>query len=353
MLILSVILAAGLWPFRQPRNDVTWLGDRNGVSFGAHGVIFSSGPQRLTASAATGPCALEIWLKPERTRQGGSIISFYSPTATTEFSLFQEGSSLWLRLHNQKNRKGPHFHESLGGVFDSAEPLFVTITSNSKMTAVYIDGVLTKTIPDFPLVLRNLQGQLVAGTYYGASGGWPGQLLGIAAYGRALPSREAAQHYETWTRKGRPESVASTGNVWLYLFEERRGRVAHEALGTGADLRMPERYTIVHPYFLSNWHPQLSDWSDILLNIAGFVPFGFFFCACFSSRRAAMLPAIFTILLGMSISLGMEVWQVYLPGRTSSLTDVIANTLGTSMGVGLYQIRRVRTLAASAGLTVD
>jgi VanZ family protein len=56
--------------------------------------------------------------------------------------------------------------------------------------------------------------------------------------------------------------------------------------------------------------------------------------------------------LGISISLGMELRQAYLPGRTSALIDVVTNTLGTTLGVSLYQVRRVRELAFKAGLPV-
>jgi VanZ family protein len=348
-LILCVILTAGLWPFLPPRNDAAWAGDRNGIRFGGHGVIFGPGPQSLAGPPAAGPCALEIWLQPARTNRTGTIIAFHSPTAPTEFSLFQEGSSMGFRLHNEKNPSGPHFYERLGEVFGSGEPVFLTIASSSNATSVYVNGALAKTMPDFPLVLRNLQGQIIAGTH-NADDGWAGQLLGIAAYERALTPAEAALHYETWTQKGRPESLTATGNVWLYLFDEHRGTVAHEALGSGADLNMPERYTAIHPHYLDASRPHRRDWSDILLNIAGFAPFGFFFCAAFRSPRASALTAVIVILLGMTISLGIEVRQAYLPGRTSSLTDLVTNTLGAALGVCLFQIRWVRTVAAKAGL---
>jgi VanZ family protein len=350
LLILLGILAAGLWPFRRPRNDEVWTGDRNGVRFGGHGVIFSSGPLPPAGSAASGSCTLEIWLQPRRSRQPGTIIAFYSPTAPTEFSLFQEVSSLGFRLHNQKNLKGPHFYDRVGEVFPSAEPVFITITSNSKMTAVYVDGVLAKTMPNFSLVLRNLQGQLVAGTSPTWDDGWAGQLMGIATYGRVLTPAEVAHQYATWTSKGRPETLTGTGNVALYLFDEQLGRLVHNALGTGADLNMPERYTIIHKPLLALSRPHLSDWRDLLLNFAGFVPLGFFFCAYFSSPRLAALPALITILLGIAISLGVEVLQAYLPDRFSDLRDVITNTLGTALGVFLYRTRSLRTLLAKVGL---
>jgi VanZ family protein len=346
LLILSGILAAGLWPFRRPRNEVGWAGDRNGIRFGDRGVIFSSGPQQPAGSVETYSSSLEIWLRPGKTRQLGTIIAFYSPTDPTEFSLFQEASSLGFRLHNQKNPKGPHFYDRLGGVFGSGESVFITITSNSKMTAVYVDGVLAKTMPNFPLVFRNLQGQLVAGTSPTGGQGWAGQLLGIATYGQMLTPAEVAHHYETWTRKGRPESLTNTGNFALYLFNEQQGRLIHNALGTGADLNIPERYAIIHQPLLALSRPHLSDCLDILLNIAAFVPLGFFFCACFSSLRPAALPVFITILLGIAISFGIEVLQAYLPDRTSDLIDPVMNTLGTAMGVFLYRTSSVRTLLA-------
>jgi VanZ family protein len=344
-LILACILVAGLWPFQRPWNEVEWAEGGNGIRFGGRGVVYSFGPNALAESADTVSSALEIWLQSGRTRQVGTIIEFYSPADPTDFSLFQENSGLGFRLHNQKNLKGPHFYDRLGGVFSFLEPVFITITSNSKMTSVYVDGVLAKTMPNFPLVFRNLLGQVIAGGPP-ARQGWVGRLLGIATYGRMLTPAEVALHYQSWTSKGRPEYPASTGNVALYLFDEHSGSLIHNVLGTGADLNIPERYANIHQSLLALSPFRRSDWSDILLNIAGFVPLGFFFRAYFSSRRPGALAAIVTILLGIAISLTMEVLQSYLPTRTSDLRDVITNALGTAMGVFLYQTRPARTVLA-------
>jgi VanZ family protein len=47
-----------------------------------------------------------------------------------------------------------------------------------------------------------------------------------------------------------------------------------------------------------------------------------------------MIPAI----LGMGISLAIELSQAYLPTRDSSLTDVVLNSAGTILGVVIFQI---------------
>jgi VanZ family protein len=51
-------------------------------------------------------------------------------------------------------------------------------------------------------------------------------------------------------------------------------------------------------------------------------------------RRKILFPA--TILVGFGFSLVIELIQVYLPSRDSSLTDVICNTIGTIAGLILF-----------------
>jgi hypothetical protein len=354
VLLLSGILAAGLWPFRPLRNDAEWSQDRKGLRFGGHGIVYSAGPPRLTRPADTDSCTLELWLRPLGARQSGTIIAFYDPSAPSEFSLFQEPSGLGLRLHNQRNLKGPHFYDSVHGVFRSEAPVFITVASDGRATAVYIDGGLAKTISNYPLVFRNLQGQLVAGAIPTAYLGWAGELLGIATYGRMLTPAEVAQHFDAWTTKGRPEYSTGTGIVALYLFDEHSGRLVHNALGTGADLTIPRSDAMVHRPFLYLPHPLSWDWWDTLLNIAGFAPLGFFFCAYFSCLCPRAWPAIIAVVSGTAISFVIEILQAYLPGRTSDLRDLIANALGTAIGACLYHAWRRTWQSAFPGfLTIN
>lgn len=68
--------------------------------------------------------------------------------------------------------------------------------------------------------------------------------------------------------------------------------------------------------------------ADILLNIALFVPFGLL--------AAYRIGFIRTVFLGFGLSLGIELFQLTLPGRFSSLADIVANTLGTGLGATIY-----------------
>jgi glycopeptide antibiotics resistance protein len=90
------------------------------------------------------------------------------------------------------------------------------------------------------------------------------------------------------------------------------------------------------------------------LNIAGFIPLGFFFTVYFSLVRPIPRPRIMVVVLGLTISLTIETAQYFLPTRDSSMTDVITNTLGTAIGVAFYQpilIREFLTLPYIAGLS--
>lgn len=82
------------------------------------------------------------------------------------------------------------------------------------------------------------------------------------------------------------------------------------------------------------------DWNDILINIAGFLPFGFFY---FLHRRAVRpghrLRNVWRVLwVSGALSLSIELVQVFLPSRSSSATDVLCNVLGALLGLGLAPI---------------
>ena len=352
--VLVIILIAGLWPFHAPGNQVGWLSRGNGLHFGDHGVILSSDTFSSAGLKTGTPCSVEIWLQPDLSDIGGTILAFYTPdNRNVAFSVYQSIDDLLLRhvtVYRQRRAETKFYVEH---VFRKNEQVFVTITSNGQGTAVYVNGALVRTSPQFGLKSKDLTGQLVLGNDPLANNGWQGQLKGLAIYNRELPVAEVLHDYNAWTKNQKAE-IKNEAPVALYWFHEGVGNVVHNQMNSDADLRIPEHYFVLHAPFLEppwdEFNPTWGYFKNILINIGGFVPLGFFFCAYFASLRRLDRAVLATIVLGGLVSLTIEVLQAFLPTRDSGMTDIITNTLGTAIGAKLYSWESVQVLLARAGL---
>jgi glycopeptide antibiotics resistance protein len=83
------------------------------------------------------------------------------------------------------------------------------------------------------------------------------------------------------------------------------------------------------------WPPM----EDFVINILGFFPLSYLMMSFFlSDNRIDKLVFVTGMVLvsGIFISLLIELLQYYIPGRSSSLFDLIANGIGTFIGVVYY-----------------
>ena len=343
VLVLGGMLVAGLWPFHAPRNQVTWLSGGNGLQFARHGMILSSGKFEAAHDSADGPCSLEIWFEPARTWFSATLLSFYAPERRRQFSLGQSMTDLGLqsdvlREHYQTLTTGL----DVADVFQQGKLAFVTLTSTGGQTSVYLNGAPIKTAANFQISIQDFAGELVVGNSPIAGGSWRGQVRGLAVYDVALSPVEVRQDFETWSRKGRPDISETRDAVAIYVFDEHAGNVIHNQVSPGTDLYIPDRYMILDQAFLRpfwvEYYPARSYWEGVvLINVIGFIPFGFLFCAYFSLNGRITKPALVTILLGFAVSLTIECLQALLPTRDSGTTDLITNTLGTCIGIWIYR----------------
>ena len=344
---LCVILSLGLWPFRAPTNAVAWLPSSNGLRFGGNGTAVSVGEVPVGAKPEA-PCSLEVWAQPAQRWASGALIEFYTPRDGTQLALRQSLTDLELRRSGKRSQAqqaatGLYVNE----VFRSMRPVFLTVSSGPRGTAVYVDGVLARTSPRFRIAARDCSGRLILGTSAVQEQGWAGALRGAAVYHSEITPEEAMQHFQTWTRNGRPGLPANEACVALYLLDERQGEWAYSHVLAGSDLLIPERYEIQDQAFLEpfwrEFEPSLSYCRGVLKNIVGFVPLGFVFYAWFLRRTDMRRAAWMTVLLGTAVSVTIEVLQAYLPTRNSGTTDIFTNTLGTWLGViALRHLDRLR-----------
>jgi hypothetical protein len=164
-------------------------------------------------------------------------------------------------------------------------------------------------------------------------------LLGLALYNRALDAAEITRHYALWTQGHAGQLARTRGLMAFYLFNESAGRWVQDSSGNHHDVIIPAIFKPIRQDFLIAPWQDLSyhrpDYSDIAINILGFVPFGccFFLHRCRREPRQRIANGLLVILSGATVSLIIEIIQAWLPNRVSSTTDLLTNTVGTLLGV--------------------
>jgi VanZ family protein len=346
--VLCGILTLGLWPFRRPLNEVSWSQDGNGVRIGHFGTLWSAGSFPMDAREDEASCSLEIWLQPGAVSGSNTLLAFSTPENPLQLSLHQYQSQLILK---RQSAGAQHQTKVIGieGVFRQIKPTFITVTSSSQQTSMYVNGALARRFPRFRLC-QDFSGRLVIGTSPVYLEGWPGQLKGLAIYHVELAPQQVAEHYETWTTHGAPKRLGNEGIAALYLFDEHSGNIVHNAILPGIDLYIPKRFSLLHETFLEpfwkEYSPGRDYLQDILINIVGFIPLGFCFYAYWTLVRPIRSAAFKTVLFGLAVSLTIEVLQSYLPTRSSGTTDLMTNTLGTFLGVRICGLEAVRNISS-------
>ena len=89
---------------------------------------------------------------------------------------------------------------------------------------------------------------------------------------------------------------------------------------------------------------------DNILNLIGFIPFGFILAATLIKLGGTFEKHYFfiTVLFCFTVSLIIEILQAWLPSRSSSMSDLIFNTLGALIGAMVLRILVVSIRRKSA-----
>lgn len=351
LFMLLATLAATLWPFDPlHRNDVTWVGDGNGLRFGPYGMILSTAEFANEASHHSKSCSLELWLEPGTTKDSSIILDFYHAPTLTDFSLRQEDDSLYLLRDVPEDRA--HLRKAaiwVDHAFVAGKSTHLVINSGPEGTSVFINGSQRAQISNFGLTSYSLSGRLIFGDSTLHNDTWSGVLRGLAIYVRELTPSEISEPYSQWTSGRRREDSAT---VALYQFDERTGStIKNQALSP--DLSIPVHYNLVQHSFLTvpwrEFYPAKGYVKDVVVNVIGFMPLGFLLFAYLSLIRKSHHPILKTMILCALISFTIETLQAFLPTRTSGLTDVITNTTGGVLGAAFCEIKLIQAVFREIG----
>ena len=318
---------------------MAWIADADAVRFGEHGTILSSGSFPPPVSGGV-ERSIEIWVKPGKIKDSSTLIAFYSPASPRQLSISQSESDLEIHIQSSdawRSVKGERTY--IDDAFRDGKSAFWTVTFGQSGTAVYRDGALVRKSPLRPSI-SEFSGRLIIGNSPIFSHGWSGILRGLAIYDTAIDQAQIERHYLSWTKQGAPVLTSDDVCIALYLFNGHAGGVVYNRVRSENDLYIPSKYMVIRQTVLDpvwrafNWSRGF--WQDAFINVAGFIPFGCFFCAYFSARGLRS-PALCAAVLGTAVSVFIELTQSSLPTRDSSMSDLINNILGSVLGAVAYR----------------
>jgi VanZ family protein len=331
------LLFAGLWPFRfRTENNVRWIGGSPGLQFKPFGIV--SGKEPLFGPGGPVDLALPFTLRMEvrpREEPSGSlprILSAYDGEGRELFFLGQWRSELILRILEEERYFHIQSRETGAGGLQKDVTRSIVVRSENHALTLFVDGVPAKARSgvDFSLLSKKrVPAWMILGNSPAGESPWNGDLLSLSFYPEALSP-------------GGIESRGIPPVIW-YGFSEGSGAICRGTADARYDLlipshfRAPKKGILVPPWRVQEF--DRSFWKDVFVNILGFTPFGFAVYAWArrsGDRRNSMTTGV-ALLLGIGISLFIELLQVCLPTRDSSLTDVLNNVLGTYIGARLFR----------------
>jgi hypothetical protein len=350
--ILLITLLAGLKPkgYRF-RNDATWGQLKGGIAIGPIGIAYSKDSlQWLRQNSPDSGFAIEMAVKPYKYHRGGSpyVLGFWDGASPAPLVVGQWLNHLIVRV---RDMDAPKKYREFGArnILEGGKSELIQIVSDRLKTSVYSNGKMVCGPIDMSIIpASGIQGRFILGS--SASGGslWSGEYHGIALYRRKLSSDEAALRFRQWDSLGRTVLPPVTRAAHFFRFDESKGPIAHDCIAPGFDLQVPPFFHIIKKQILTGpWDDfqwNRSYFLDVVINLFGFMPIGFFmslFLSEISGIHGRKKNLFITIAICFILSLCIELVQVYIPTRSSQLSDLFLNTIGGMLG-GLLVIMTMR-----------
>ncbi|NOZ80684.1 MAG: hypothetical protein GXP63_03340, partial [DPANN group archaeon] len=323
-----------------PKNKVTWLKRERGLHFSGRGIAYSPGAYEGTHSylPAMDAFSIELFFRP---------LKDHTCSVAPLLSFVDEGESPMLMIGQWRSHviilaKGREIDS--GNILTIGKRALVTITTGQQGTTLYIDGRAVRLYPGFSLAgPQGIPLRIVLGNSPTGKAHWTGDILGLAVYDRTLKADETYLDHRAWA-SGNPKALLENrGIVSLYVFSEGNGHSVADLTGKRRDILVPAAFRILKEERLipiwKDFRLNRSYITDIAVNIAGFVPFGFILAFLLHSLRKPSRQGMYLTALFASgtVSLTIELLQVYLPSRSSQMSDLIFNILGTILGVALFR----------------
>jgi VanZ family protein len=333
---VGLMLFAGLFPFTfAPKNNVVFNPRDSSISFSRPAAAFDADTFTQTEKRALSDSTVTIAF---RIRSAGyplwriSRIMSIDEGNRLRFEIGQWHNSLVVQSFSGDLPLGSKREMSVLGILDSGATRNIGIVTGPGGTKISVDGKLTRANPDFHPFSDTARGpwRIAIGGSLSGKYTWKGTLFCFTIFPGNVVGLTSARDY-----LGLENAERAYGSIVKFTFDKQP--VAAPGMSGRHELVVRPRFPVVPEVLVSPWNDFTNDasyYADIAVNVIGFLPFGFFFALFllqrFTTSRWKTVVAVAAT--GLLISLSIELLQVFIPGRSSQLSDVMTDTFGTLVG---------------------
>lgn len=332
-------------------NDAQWLQEQGSLQFQGHGIAYVKDLKLGCKANHPDAFTIELAATPGASQSSGfeTLLVLHDGADDRQLAVWQYRGSLIVMNGDDYDYRQRRPRIVAGDVLVPGQARHLTIVSGKMGTRLFVDGVSTAGNANWQLAMPSQANpmQLVLGNSVHGRHGWTGSLHGLAIYGEAFAPQSVERHFDEWLANRSFSDSKPESRQLLYSFAKKTGRFIRDESGHNAHLEIPVylkalQITLLSPHDNAfKWN--LSRLSDVLINIFGFMPLGVLFYG--SLRRfygvddpTCLLAAVALCLL---LSLSIEMAQAWIPNRTSSLPDLMLNTVGGWLGIfGWRSVRK-------------
>jgi len=324
-------------------NDVTWLSKSPGIRFKGYGIAYTE-PFKVMKNAGdinAHGFSIEVALKPSIYHENrfNFLFSIHNGDDGKQLVFGQYGSSLIVMNGDDYNHRRRTKRIAVKLTEELPIPQFVTITTGKDGTRIYLDGRLIRKRKD--LTLKIPEGEnarlLLGNSVYGKNN-WKGIVQGLGIYWHTLSRQDVTTHFKHWFKDGSFLFAKPYNPDMLYVFDEKNGETVMDRSGGNIDFHIPPNMKIFKKKILSfSWSSltfSTEFFEDVMINLMGFIPLGFFLNITLTKTGKGLEKhgILITVVLCFFVSLFIEIYQAWIPSRSSDVLDLALNTLGGGVG---------------------
>lgn len=335
--VLAIILFFGLRPKTWPNiNHAEWSPDTQGLMFHAPGFAYVDDLHTLHDRASDQSFSICLAVSSAKQLPGfRPILMFHNGSDESQLTIAQWETSIIVMNGNDYSYRLKLPRISSGDILLDGKPRYLGITTGDVGTQLFDNGTLIAEKKglrlDIPTNEKKLR--LILGNSPYGNHSWEGTLHYLAIYDKQLAPEEMAASCQL------NDGIDRKNPLLLFTFLEGKGTEVQDQSGNDQPLLLPSRPMALKQTFLAppwpNFTLSKTLLADIIINFLGFIPLG---AALYARLRLSeafsrWYPARATMIISFWISLSIEMAQGWLPNRSSTLLDLVLNTLGAILGV--------------------